>query len=370
MKWSSIHIALLALSLFCAGEARSFGQSQDLTQPSLQLERERASPLLPTENDDQQARSPEWATIRGTVTDINDQPVAGATITLEGPQLGQVRTAMTDGLGFYEMGEVEPGIPYHITVNASGFARWESSSITLKPGRHETLDVSKLRIEEFETNVTVRPEASEEIAIEQVRVEEKQRGLGIIPNFFAVYDRHPEPLTARLKFDLAFRVLRDPFTLGGVAVLAGIGQAAGNPAYVQGLRGYAERFGANYTNQATSILIGGAVLPSLLRQDPRYFYKGDGSKMSRAVHALSNLVITKGDSGRTEPNFSSLGGDLASGAIASIYYPQRDEKARIIFESFAINTAVHAGVRLLQEFVFRPQKGTVLNNSGVVAPTR
>jgi len=32
-------------------------------------------------------------------------------------------------------------------------------------------------------------ESSEEVATEQVRVEEKQRILGIIPNFYVVYDR-------------------------------------------------------------------------------------------------------------------------------------------------------------------------------------
>jgi len=268
---------------------------------------------------------------------------------------------MTNDDGSFEIHDVQPGIPYQVTISATGFENWESPVVVLKPGQREVLDVSKLRIEEVHTTVTVTPESSDEMAVQQVKVEETQRGLGIIPNFFAIYDPNPAPLNAKLKFNLAFRAIRDPFTAAGVAVIAGAGQAAGAPAYVQGVKGFGERFGAIYANQATSIMIGGALLPSLLHQDPRYFYQGSGTRKSRALHALSNLFIARGDNGRKEPNFSSLGGDLASAAISNVYYPERSEGAGLLFENFAINTAVHAGVRLLQEFVFRPTKGTVVS---------
>ena len=321
------------------------------------------SPPKQNETGSQGLPGAELATILGTVTDINDQPVAGATVSLNGPNASDVRTVKTSELGFFELVDVAPGISYRVTVSATGFDLWESPLLVLQPGQREHLDVDKLRIKELQTTVTVSPETSNEIAIQQVKVEEKQRGLGIIPNFFAVYDSHPAPLTAKLKFDLAFRVLRDPFTLAGVAMIAGGGQAAGNPAYVQGAKGYGERFGANYANQFTAIMVGGAILPSLLHQDPRYFYQGSGTKTSRALHAVSSLFITKGDNGKTEPNFSSLGGDLVSATISTSYYPEQNEEGRTVLEGFAINTAVHVAVRLLQEFVFRPQKGTVVDDT-------
>jgi hypothetical protein len=310
------------------------------------------------------------ATIVGTVTDINGQPVEGATVTLKGPQATDLRTVTTSASGFFEFDDVATAISYHVTVSAIGFAPRESPVIVLQPGQREQLDVGKLRISEVHTTLTVSPESSHEIAVQQVEVEEKQRGFGIIPNFFTVYDPNPAPLTAKLKFDLSFRALRDPFTFAGVALIAGVGQATGSPAYGQGARGYGERFAANYANQFTTILIGGAVLPSLLHQDPRYYYQGSGTRPSRALHALSNLFITKGDNGRTEPNFSSMGGDLASAAIASSYYPERNEDARTMLESFAINTAVHAAVRLLQEFVFHPRKATEVDDTLDPAGTR
>jgi hypothetical protein len=61
-------------------------------------------------------------------------------------------------------------------------------------------------------------------------------------------------------------------------------------------------------------MIGGAILPSVLHQGPRYFYQGTGTKKSRALHALSTPFICKGDNGRWRPNYSGLGGYLASGA--------------------------------------------------------
>jgi hypothetical protein len=329
-------------------------------------------PSFPAQNEtvSRGASESSLATILGTVTDINGQPVEGATVTLKVPQATDLRTVTTSALGFFEFDDVAAAIPFHVSVSAIGFAHWESPVIILQAGQREQLAVGKLRIEEVHTTVTVSPESSHEIAVQQVEVEEKQRGFGIIPNFFTVYDPNPAPLTAKLKFDLSFRVLRDPFTFAGVALIAGVGQATGNPAYVQGAKGYGERFAANYANQFTTILIGGAVLPSLLHQDPRYYYQGSGTKSSRALHAISNVFITKGDSGRTEPNFSSMGGDLASAAIASSYYPERNEEARTVLETFALNTALHVAVRLLQEFVFHPQKSPVVDDTLDPAGTR
>src|SRR6202035_3897785 len=135
-------------------------------------------------------------------------------------------------LGFFEFVDVATAISFHVTVSATGFEQWESPVIVLQAGQRQQLDVSKLRIVEVHTSVTVSPESSHEIALQQVEVEEKQRGFGIIPNFFTVYDPNPAPLTAKLKFDLAFRAIRDPFTAVGVAVMAGGGQRTGHPAYV------------------------------------------------------------------------------------------------------------------------------------------
>jgi hypothetical protein len=64
-----------------------------------------------------------------------------------------------------------------------------------------------------------------------------------------------------------------------------------------------------------------------------------------------------------QPNYSSFGGDLASAAIAEFYYPKSNRGVGLALQGFAVNTAVHAAVRLLDEFVFRPSAGTRARNS-------
>jgi hypothetical protein len=76
--------------------------------------------------------------------------------------------------------------------------------------------------------------------------------------------------------------------------------------------------GAGYADSTTDIFIGGAILPWLLHQDPRYFYQGTGTQKSRALHAVANPFVCRGDNGKRQPNYSSIGGDLASGAISNL----------------------------------------------------
>jgi hypothetical protein len=74
------------------------------------------------------------------------------------------------------------------------------------------------------------------------------------------YDRHPEPLTAKLKFELALRLARDPITPVGIAFVAGIRQAADSPNYQQNAKGYGQRFGVTAANGLTDIMLGSALL--------------------------------------------------------------------------------------------------------------
>jgi hypothetical protein len=195
--------------------------------------------------------------------------------------------------------------------------------------------------------------SSEEIAAEQVKVEEQQRIFGFIPNFYVTYDRNVVPLTPKLKFKLATKALFDPVTVIGVAGFAAINQAANNPNYGQGAKGYAERFGAGYADGAIDIMVGGAILPSLLHQDPRYFYQGTGTTKSRVLHAVSSPFITRGDNGQRQPNYSTLGGDLTTAALANAYYPASNRGVGLFLGNFFIATGQRALANVAQEFILR-----------------
>ena len=210
----------------------------------------------------------------------------------------------------------------------------------------------KLKVAASATSVTVSA-SNEQIATEQVELQEKQRVFGIIPNFYVTYDAHPVPLTTKLKYKLALRADTDPVTFFGIFFMATIYQAGDIPNYGQGWDAYFQRVGAGIADTTTDIFLGGAVFPSLLHQDPRYFYQGTGTKKSRLLHAMSSPYVCKGDNGKTQPNYSSLGGDLASGAISNLYYPQSDRGAGLVFQGFAITTGVRTINAVLQEFVIR-----------------
>ncbi len=195
----------------------------------------------------------------------------------------------------------------------------------------------------------------EEIAQEQFKDEINQRVFGIVPNFYVTYDGPAAPLTPKKKFQLALKASTDPVSFSAISIIAGVNQASDRfSGYGQGWDGYAKRYGASYINFASGLFIGGAVLPSILKQDPRYFYKGTGTKRSRLLYAVSRTVICKGDNQRWQPNYSSVFGDLAAGGLSNLYIPERDRHgARLTFENAGIAMGTTAVINVLQEFVLR-----------------
>ena len=155
-----------------------------------------------------------------------------------------------------------------------------------------------------EVHVGLTPD---ELAEVQIKDQEKQRVLGFIPNFYVSYVPNAAALSSKRKFELAWKSASDPVTFAAVGFVAGLDQAGDRwGAYGQGAQGYAKRFGATYADVFVGTFIGSAALPSLLKQDPRYFYKGTGTKRSRILYALANSVICKGDNGRWQANYSSI----------------------------------------------------------------
>ena len=247
---------------------------------------------------------------------------------------------------------MKPGVPYQVNISANGLGDWHSSTLILAPGEFKILGDVELRIEVERTTIDVAYDPVQ-VATEQVEIEEQQRIFGFIPNYYVVYDPHPEPLTARLKFQLAFKVVINPVTVAGIALQSAAQQAGDTPNYGQGAQGFGKRLGANAADGFTNIMIGGAILPSLLHQDPRYFYQGTGTTGSRIRHAVVHPFVCKGDNGRWQPNYSSMGGDLGSSAISNLYYPKSNRGAGLVLTNFAISSAGRVAASLAQEFLLR-----------------
>lgn len=298
----------------------------------------------------QQSSAPQ-PSIMGTVTDVRNDAIPNAAVTLEGPTPADHVTASTDATGLFTFPNLRANVSYRITVKAKDFAPWASPAIILQAGQQLNLGAIPLNITVFQTTVTAL--TTEQIATRQVRAQEQQRVIGVFPNFYVTYSPNPAPLTTKLKYELALRSIVDPVNILSTAAFAGFNQAADTPDYQQGVLGYAQRFGAGFADGATGILIGGAVLPSLLHQDPRYFYKGTGSVKSRILNAAAFSVLCRGDNGRWQPNYSSVGGDLASGALSNIYYPPSNRGAGLVFYNALLDAAGRVASNLAQEFVFK-----------------
>ena len=295
------------------------------------------------------APTPQPAVVTGTVEDTNGDIIPGATVVADDSVVSERRTVTADDNGAFSLSDLRPGVPYRITVRAQGFTEWSSPALDLTPGQYLQLTQIKLPLAIVETTVTaIMPE---QIALEQVHAEEKQRVLGIIPNFYVVYDRDAVPLTKKMKYQLAFKAATDAVTVAGVALHSGMNQAGDTPDYGQGWKSYGQRFGAAYADGFSDIMIGGAILPSLLHQDPRYFYQGTGTTKSRALHALSAPFVARGDNGRLQFNASSIGGDLASGALSNLYYPASNRGPSLVFSGALITTGGRMANALAQEFV-------------------
>ncbi|MGA8409881.1 MAG: hypothetical protein WB680_22100, partial [Candidatus Acidiferrales bacterium] len=203
------------------------------------------------------------------------------------------------------------------------------------------------------TEVRVTPLSPVELAEAQLKEEEKQRVFGVLPNFYVTYVSDAAPLTSKQKFKLAWRSSIDPVTFAVTGAVAGLQQAQNDySGYGQGAAGYGRRYGAAYGNAVAGTFIGGAILPSLLKQDPRYFYKGTGTTRSRVLYAIANAVICKGDNGRWQANYSAIIGSLAAGGISNLYYPaQNRDGAALTFENTLIGIGESAAVNIIQEFI-------------------
>ncbi len=339
LLWNSVRTRLPVLAVLVAAAACAFAQ----TSAALPDSPAPASTLAAA------------ASLHGVVTSTDGTVYEGARVTLELSASGNQQTlsTQTDSTGAFNFANLTLGT-YKLTISAPGFVT-QTISGALAAGEDFDARTIALPMSGATNNVTVSAEPRVEIAQQQLNLEEKQRVLGVFPNYYVSYDPDPEPLTSRQKFQLAWKMSIDPITWALNGVIAGAEQATNTfPEYGQGMQGYGKRFGAVAADTFTSNMIGGAILPSLFRQDPRYIYKGTGSVPSRTWYAIENTVICRGDNRRWQPNYSGILGGLASGAISNLYYPETSRSdLNVTFTNALIGIGAGALQNLAQEFIVK-----------------
>ena len=153
-----------------------------------------------------------------------------------------------------------------------------------------------------------------------------QRLFGVLPNFLTVENAKNTPLlTSGQKYKLVARVSFDAVEYPYVGFLALISQAEDSePGFGQGAKGYGKRYGASFADNTVASFMTGAILPSILHEDPRYYQLGKGGFTRRAGYSLSRIFITRSDSGRNEFNFSEIAGNAMMAGISNAYHPASD----------------------------------------------
>jgi hypothetical protein len=174
-----------------------------------------------------------------------------------------------------------------------------------------------------------------------------------LPNFLTVENANQlPPLTVGEKFKEEVRSQFDLIEFPWYGVLAAISQAENSePGYGQGAQGYAKRYGAAWGDGGIENFMTGAVFPSLLKQDPRYFQLGKGSFWRRTRYALGRILITRTDSGNNQFNYSEIFGSALSASISTYsYHPHGDKTLSNTASVWGTQVALDAITYVVKEF--------------------
>ena len=175
--------------------------------------------------------------------------------------------------------------------------------------------------------------------------------LGIIPTADVTLATNNNRLTSNEKFSIFARNFFDRSTLLGAAIGAGIAQATNTPSgWGQGGEAYAQRFGSAVGEQLGSDFFKLYAFPSLFHQDPRYFRRGTGTNGNRFGYAISRVVVTRNDSGKSAFNFSRILGGLVAAAMPNAWLPEHEITAGNTLARAAGSFGADAGGFLFKEF--------------------
>jgi len=133
------------------------------------------------------------------------------------------------------------------------------------------------------------------------------------------------PISRKEMFKIAGENSFDPFVFPFVGVTAGLAQLEDQEReWGLNASGYGKRYAAALADNTIGNFMTSAIMPSLFRQDPRYFQLGEGGIWHRAGYAASRIVVTRSRSGQPQFNISEIGGNGAGALISNIYYPSTD----------------------------------------------
>jgi hypothetical protein len=182
--------------------------------------------------------------------------------------------------------------------------------------------------------------------------QQTKRILWIVPNFRAVSaGAKLPPQSVKEKFKTGALDSFDYSSFIFVGIQAGISQATdAYPAFRQGAAGYGRYYWHTFADQTDENLWVEGILPSVLRQDSRYYTLGHGGFIKRGYYAVSRTLITRTDSGRETFNASEILGSGTAAAISSLYYPTQYRTWTKVGQRWLTNALLDFGTFAAKEF--------------------
>lgn len=179
-----------------------------------------------------------------------------------------------------------------------------------------------------------------------------KRILGIVPNFRSVSaDQKLPPQTVKDKFKTTLQDNFDYSSFIFVGALAGVAMAENSyPQFHQGAAGYGRYYWHSLADQTSENTFVEFLLPSALHQDSRYYTLGHGGILKRGAYSFSRTLITRGDDGREEPNYSEVVGAGAASGISDLYYPGVDRTWTKTGQRWLTNVILDGATFTVKEF--------------------
>lgn len=187
---------------------------------------------------------------------------------------------------------------------------------------------------------------------EKIEKKKSDRMFYVMPNYLTVDNQSQVPsINWKEKFSITLKGTFDPYEFVIVGVVAGIRQAEdAYPAFGQGAAGYGKRYGAAFADQADGNIMVGAVFPSILRTDPRYFRLGRGGFRHRFGYAAGRIFIARKDSGGHMFNVPEFLGNATAIGISNAYYPAANRSVSSNFTNWGLQMGIDAFGNELKEF--------------------
>lgn len=183
--------------------------------------------------------------------------------------------------------------------------------------------------------------------------QQPKRIMGWIPNYRAVsVGAKPPPPSFKEKFAIGTQNTFDYSAFIFNAVDSEIPYVSKSyPEFGNGWVGYGRYYWHGFVDKGIGNYMTDTIVPTLTRQDSRYYALGRGHWYVRALYSYTRVLITPNDAGRNTFNYSEIVGKGAAAGLGNLYYPARYRDWTKTGQRWLVQVAIRdGGFNVFREF--------------------